>query len=69
MFLACKCDRCGSFYSPESRRSKREEGFNAITLINRTFINGTYSNGTYDLCPNCSNSFLEWLNACNLKEA
>lgn len=69
MSLARKCDRCGSFYSPESSRSKREEGFNAINLINRTFNNVAYSNGTYDLCPNCLNSFLEWLNACNRKEA
>lgn len=69
MSLARKCDRCGSFYCPESSRSKRKEEFNAINLINRTFNNGTCSNGVYDLCPNCSNSFLEWLNACNRKEA
>lgn len=68
MSLARKCDRCGSFYVPESRRS-REERTNAINLINRTLGEVTYSNGTYDLCPNCSNSLLEWLNDCNQKEA
>lgn len=68
MSLARKCDRCGSFYIPESRKSNRET-FNAINLVNRTFGDATYSNGTYDLCPNCLNSFLEWFNACCQKES
>lgn len=68
MSLARKCDRCGSFYIPESRRS-REDGFNAINLANRTLDNATYSKRTYDLCPNCSNSLLDWLNYCNQNEA
>lgn len=68
MSLARKCDRCGSFYIPEPRKSNRE-AFNAINLVNRTFGDATYSNGTYDLCPNCLNSFLEWLNACCQKES
>ena len=67
MSLARKCDRCGSFYIPASRRS-REDGFNAINLANRTLNDSTYSKGTYDLCPNCSNSLLDWLNDCNKKE-
>ena len=68
MSLARKCDRCGSFYIPEPRRSNREQ-CNAINLVNRTFGDATYSNGTYDLCPNCLNSFLNWLNNDTCKEA
>lgn len=68
MSLARKCDRCGSFYIPKSRRS-REDRFNTIDLITRTFKDAPYSNAVYDLCPNCSNSLLEWLNDCNQKEA
>lgn len=72
MSLARKCDRCGSFYIHESRKKNRGasgDEFNAITLIDRTLSNKYYENRTYDLCPNCSNSLLEWLNDCNQKEA
>nr|DAG59497.1 MAG TPA: hypothetical protein [Caudoviricetes sp.] len=68
MALARKCDRCGSFYIPKPRKSSRE-GFNAINLINRALGEATYSNGTYDLCPNCSDSLLNWLNNNTCKEA
>lgn len=68
MSLARKCDRCGNFCIPESCRS-REGRFNAITLIERTLSSKYYENRTYDLCPNCSNSLLEWLDDCNQKEA
>lgn len=68
MALARKCDRCGSFYIPEPRKSNREK-FNAINLINRTLGEATYSNGTYDLCPNCSDSLINWLNNDTCKEA
>ena len=68
MALARKCDRCGSFYIPKPRKSSREM-FNAINLINRTLGEATYSNRTYDLCPNCSDSLLNWLNNNTCKEA
>ena len=68
MSLARKCDRCRSFYIPESRRENGEY-FNAFTLIHRKLNNTFYANKTYDLCPNCSNSLLKWLNDCNQNEA
>lgn len=68
MALARRCDRCGSFYIPKSRRSGGGE-FNTITLIDRTLSNKYYENRTYDLCPNCSESLINWLNNDTCKEA
>lgn len=68
MSLARKCDRCGNFYIPKSHRSGGGE-FNAITLIDRTLSNKYYENRTYDLCPNCSESLINWLNNDTYKEA
>ena len=75
MSLSRKCDRCGSFYIPESRKKNRGGSggeFNAITLIDRTdrtLSNKYYENRTYDLCPNCSDSLINWLNNDTCKEA
>lgn len=68
MSLARKCDRCGSFYIPESRRADGEY-FNALTLMYRKLNDSCYANGTYDLCPNCSDSLINWLNNNTCKEA
>lgn len=68
MSLARKWDRCRNFYIPKSRRSGGGE-FNAITLIDRTLSNKYYENRTYDLCPNCSESLINWLNNDTCKEA
>ena len=68
MSLARKCDRCGSFYSPESRLADGEY-FNAFSLVYRKPNYTPYANKTYDLCPKCSSSLLEWFNDYNQKKA
>lgn len=68
MALARKCDRCGGFYNPEIRKANRGE-FNAVKLINRDLTNDFYSIRVYDLCPDCRDSFIEWLDDNNQKEA
>lgn len=60
MALARKCDRCGDFYVPETRKVNGDD-CNAITLINRDLSNKYYANRSYDLCPNCLDSLLKWL--------
>ena len=58
--LARKCDRCGNLYEPETRNVK-SGSFNGIQLIDRKFSNDWNSRKVYDLCPDCLDSFLEWL--------
>lgn len=68
MALGRKRDRCGAFYLPETNVINSEE-FNAINLIKRDLSNKFYSNKIYDLCPNCRDSIIKWLNNDNQKEA
>lgn len=68
MALGRKCDRCGAFYLPETNVINSEE-FNAFMPFNRDLRNKLYSNRIYDLCPDCLDSFIKWLNNDNQKEA
>lgn len=68
MALGRKCDRCGNFYNPNISRTNKGE-FNAVKLINRDLTNDFYSIRIYDLCPDCCDSFIKWLNNENQKEA
>lgn len=59
MAQAFKCDRCGKYYSAEDD--------NRVNSILRGVIlkrNG----GVLDICPNCANSLLNWLNQGEDKE-
>ena len=67
MALARKCDRCGNFYNPYISRTIKGD-FNALKLINCYLTNDFYSNRIYDLCPDCLDSFIKWLNNENQKE-
>nr|DAQ07462.1 MAG TPA: Protein of unknown function (DUF983) [Caudoviricetes sp.] len=61
MALARKCDRCGILYEPEKRKIKNNITFNSIELIER-YLNNDYIDVVFiDLCPNCLDSFIEWL--------
>lgn len=61
MALARKCDRCGNFYNPNISRTNKGE-FNALKLINRYLTDDFYSIRIYDLCSDCLDSFIKWLN-------
>lgn len=65
---AKKCDRCGNFYSI-NEDIPPERGM--INLKNVHFI-GAYAGestrcGYFDLCPECSKSFVNWLENCMTK--
>lgn len=63
--LAKKCDRCGSFY--EVYNTKNDENkINGIKTFNINPNNNTfYSHRPYDLCPKCSEEFMNWLHKEN----
>lgn len=61
MALARKCDRCGGFYNAEMPKANKGD-FNALELINRNLTNDFYSIRVYDLCRDCRDSFIKWLN-------
>ena len=68
MALARKCDRCGGFYIPETRKANGYD-CNAITTVQRNLSNNYCQNECYDLCPKCLDSFIKWLNNDKQEEA
>ena len=60
MALAKKCDRCGKFY--EEYNTKNDgKNINGILLLNIDCHEKYYTHGPIDLCPDCKDSFKEWL--------
>ena len=62
MALAKKCDRCGKFYDHYPRGNKTQS--NAIRKIQKDAAGGTAeacANWVIDLCPECMDSFENWL--------
>ena len=60
--LARKCERCGKLYERYERYEKGEETFNGIIKADIDMENNYRSRGGIDLCPECKQSFLKWLN-------
>ena len=64
MSLARKCDRCGDYYTPESRIMKEAGGrVNAIRLMDIRYTEGMIDQQRkmYDLCPRCLYELERWL--------
>ena len=60
MALAKKCDRCGKFY--EEYNTKYDgKNINGILLLNIDCHEKYYTHGLIDPCPDCKDSFKEWL--------
>lgn len=58
MASAKQCDRCGKFYSNYQTTSG---GFNGILTANIDQSGKYYSKSIYDLCPECMEQLIEWL--------
>lgn len=58
--MAKKCDRCSKLYE-EYNTENDERNINRIGTYNDTINSGYYKHGPYDLCPECSEEFVEWL--------
>ena len=60
MAFAKKCDRCGKLYE-EYNTEHDSKKINGIMTLNLDFKRRYYSNESLDLCPECKDSFEEWL--------
>lgn len=66
MSRARQCSRCEKLYvdyHTESPYSK--DNFNAIQTLDRDLDNRHFSRKTFDLCPDCKESFVKWLDITN----
>lgn len=72
---AKKCDRCGEFYTSNTidsgyRRQKdaktkcviRGASLSFMTIDGAYIPTSTNSKADFDLCDNCINAFLDWIN-------
>ena len=60
MALAKKCDRSGKVY--EEYNTKNDgKNINGILILNIDCREKYYTHGPIDLCPDCKDSFKEWL--------
>lgn len=64
MGLAKVCDRCGKLYLPYHKDSDQFGG--SLNAVQGNYTRGDGSirdrRANLDLCPDCMESFLEWLN-------
>ena len=69
MAVACKCERCGSFYEPNQNDEAcvptgvRSLDFNTITLNYKNYENDSLDwvgFSRMDICPACAHSFTKW---------
>ena len=60
MAFAKKCDRCGKLYE-EYNTNKNDKKINGIMTLNLDFQRKYYAHRPLDLCPECKDSFEEWL--------
>lgn len=72
---AKKCDRCGHFYtSSEKRLDSQGRYLKGITMDGLKYINGDFNQSCtryekqIDLCPDCGEKLISWLNAYNSAE-
>lgn len=64
MALARKCDRCGDYYTPDSRIIEKAGGrVNAIRLMDLKYADGMLDQQRkqFDLCPRCVRELELWL--------
>lgn len=61
MAYARKCDRCGNFYDPYTKRSDSGP-VNSLQLL-ETSMDGIIrqTRKTFDLCPECMNKIINFL--------
>lgn len=60
----CQCDRCGKIFSPS---------FENDTVVSRVIQTGMEAfdleeidiDNSFDICPNCYDEFIRWLNNSN----
>ena len=62
MAAAKKCDRCNKLYEGYNLANSAKK-FNGIQTLNIDLQGRYRDHKVMDLCPDCSNSFMEWLNA------
>ena len=60
MALPKKCDRCGKLYEEYNTKNDGKK-INGILLLNIDCNEKYYLHGPFDLCPDCKDSFGEWL--------
>ena len=60
MAAAKKCDRCGKLYEPYNIKNDAKN-FNGINTVNLDASGRYYGHKPMDLCPECKDSFEEWL--------
>lgn len=61
---ARKCDRCGMFYE-EYNMINNKKAINGVMLLNIDSNDRYFSHGPNDLCPTCSEEFVNWFNRSN----
>ena len=67
MTKAAKCDRCGKYYDinrTENEKVISPDGYKAFQELALSYRDHDYTPHTtirYDLCPECRQSFKDWL--------
>ena len=62
MSAAKKCDRCNKLYEGYNSANSAKK-INGIQTLNIDLQGHYHVHKVMDLCQDCSNSFMEWLNA------
>lgn len=58
---ALKCDRCGKFYIPRTKKDSAVlEGVNIERIGITDGYDVGYNGRTFDICPRCAKSFVQW---------
>ncbi|MGO5579235.1 hypothetical protein ACTP1G_00770 [Streptococcus milleri] len=60
MAIAKKCDRCGKFHEIYNKNDD-SSNINSLVTANADEYNKRYNQKLINLCPDCKDSFLNWL--------
>ena len=60
MAIAKKCDRCGKFHEIYNKNDN-SRNINSLVTANADEYNKRYRQKLINLCPNCKDSFFNWL--------
>lgn len=60
MAIAKKCDRCSEFYDTYNEKDD-PNNINSLVPANADKYNKHYTQKIINLCPDCKDSFLNWL--------
>lgn len=66
--VAKKCDRCGNLYELYNTKESKNN-INGILTANIDNHQQYFRHGPYDLCPYCSNEFMDWFNSYRKNES